>query len=188
MLQSMVSQRLSQDLVTEKQLQQLFWRLSVLIHAFDGKFLEGRNKPFLYSVLNRKVSVTEQLLKYCSAQIRFVGQLIIHQISVFSFSLGPRCNSLSGKPLRPQKVTPCNLSPALQCLSDGLAGEDRQSLWIFGDPGAVPELLLYLEETTQYRLPWRRKWQPIPIFLPEKSCRQRTLAGYSLWGHRVGHN
>ena len=35
---------------------------------------------------------------------------------------------------------------------------------------------------------WRRKWEPTPIFLPGKSCEQRSLAGYSPWGHRVGHN
>ena len=34
------------------------------------------------------------------------------------------------------------------------------------------------------KIPWRRKWQPSPIFLPEKSCRQRSLAGYSPWGLR----
>ena len=28
-------------------------------------------------------------------------------------------------------------------------------------------------------IPWRRKWQPTPAFLPEKSHRQRSLAGYS---------
>ena len=31
---------------------------------------------------------------------------------------------------------------------------------------------------------WRRKWQHIPVFLPEKSHGQRSLAGYSPWGHR----
>ena len=30
------------------------------------------------------------------------------------------------------------------------------------------------------KIPWRRKWQPIPVFLPEKSHRQRSLVGYSL--------
>ena len=36
---------------------------------------------------------------------------------------------------------------------------------------------------------WRRKWQPIPVFLPGKSSGQRNLAGYSPWGHkRVRHN
>ena len=29
------------------------------------------------------------------------------------------------------------------------------------------------------RLPWRRKWQPIPVFLPGESQRQRSLAGYT---------
>ena len=30
----------------------------------------------------------------------------------------------------------------------------------------------------------RRKWQPAPGFLPGKSHGQRSLAGYSPWGHR----
>ena len=29
------------------------------------------------------------------------------------------------------------------------------------------------------KIPWRRKWQPTPVFLPGKSHRQRSLAGYS---------
>ena len=28
------------------------------------------------------------------------------------------------------------------------------------------------------KIPWRRKWQPIPVFLPGKSRGQRSLAGY----------
>ena len=28
------------------------------------------------------------------------------------------------------------------------------------------------------KIPWRRKWQPTPVFLPEKSCGQRSLVGY----------
>jgi len=34
------------------------------------------------------------------------------------------------------------------------------------------------------KIPWRRKWQLTPIFLPEKSHGQRSLAGYSLEGHK----
>ena len=38
-------------------------------------------------------------------------------------------------------------------------------------------------------IPWRRKWQPTPVFLPGKSQGQIRLTGYSPWGHkRVGHN
>ena len=29
------------------------------------------------------------------------------------------------------------------------------------------------------KIPWRRKWQPTPVFLLEKSHGQRSLAGYS---------
>ena len=34
------------------------------------------------------------------------------------------------------------------------------------------------------KIPWRRKWQPTPVFLPEKSHGGRSLAGYSPWGHK----
>ena len=33
-----------------------------------------------------------------------------------------------------------------------------------------------------HKIPWRRKWQPTPVFLPGKSHGQRSLAGYSPWG------
>ena len=36
--------------------------------------------------------------------------------------------------------------------------------------------------------PWRRKWQPTPVFLPGKSHGQRSLAGYSPRHRRVGHD
>ena len=38
------------------------------------------------------------------------------------------------------------------------------------------------------KIPWRRKWQPTPVFLPGKSCGQRSQAGYSPWSRRVRHN
>ena len=34
------------------------------------------------------------------------------------------------------------------------------------------------------KIPWRRKWQPTPVFLPGKSHGQRTLVGCSLWGRK----
>ena len=34
------------------------------------------------------------------------------------------------------------------------------------------------------KIPWRRPWQPIPVFLPGESYGQRSLAGYSPWGRK----
>ena len=34
------------------------------------------------------------------------------------------------------------------------------------------------------KIPWRRKWQPTPVFLPGKSHGQRRLADYSPQGHK----
>ena len=44
-----------------------------------------------------------------------------------------------------------------------------------GDPGSIPG---------SGKSPWRRKWQPTPVFLPGKSHGQRNLVGYSPWGHK----
>ena len=39
------------------------------------------------------------------------------------------------------------------------------------------------------KIPWRRKWQSTPIFLPGESHGQRSLVGSSPWGRqRVRHN
>ena len=39
------------------------------------------------------------------------------------------------------------------------------------------------------KIPWRRKWQPTPVFLPGQSHEQRSLVGYSPWGHKkISHN
>ena len=38
------------------------------------------------------------------------------------------------------------------------------------------------------KIPWRRAWQPTPVFLPGESHRQRRLVGYSPWGpQKVRH-
>ena len=34
------------------------------------------------------------------------------------------------------------------------------------------------------KIPWRRAWQSTPVFFPGKYHGQRSLAGYSPWGHK----
>ena len=31
------------------------------------------------------------------------------------------------------------------------------------------------------KIPWRKKWQPTPVFVPGESRSQRSLVGYSPW-------
>ena len=49
------------------------------------------------------------------------------------------------------------------------------------DTGSIPGL---------ERFPWRRAWQPTPVFLPGESHGQRSLAGYaeSIGLRRVRHD
>jgi len=55
------------------------------------------------------------------------------------------------------KESACNVGDHLQCRRLGF------DLWV-------------------RKIPWRRKWQPIPGFLPGKSQGQRSLAGCSPHG------
>ena len=58
------------------------------------------------------------------------------------------------------------------CGSDG-----KESACSAGDPGSIPGFWVG-------KIPWRRKWQPTSVFLPGESHGQRSLAGYSPWGHK----
>ena len=44
-----------------------------------------------------------------------------------------------------------------------------------GDSGSIPGLR---------RSPWRKKWQPPPVFLPGQSHGWRSMTGNSPWGHK----
>ena len=61
-------------------------------------------------------------------------------------------------------------------LTDFPGGSDgKASVYNVGDLGSIPGL---------GRSPWRRKWQPTPVFLPGKSHGRRNLVGYSPWGRK----
>ena len=49
----------------------------------------------------------------------------------------------------------------------------KESACSAGGPGSIPGL---------GRSPWRREWEPTPVFLPGEFHRQRSLVGYSPWG------
>ena len=53
--------------------------------------------------------------------------------------------------------------------------DSKASAYNAGDPGSTPGL---------GRFPWRRKWQPTPVFLPGKSHGRRSLVGYSPRGRK----
>ena len=47
--------------------------------------------------------------------------------------------------------------------------------------GTMVRICLPMQDPWVGKILWSRKWQPIPVFLPGKSHRQRSLAGYSPW-------
>ena len=58
--------------------------------------------------------------------------------------------------------------------------DGKESASNAGDPGSIP---------MSQGSPKRRKWQPIPVFLPGEFHGQRSLEDYNPWGsQRVGQN
>ena len=56
------------------------------------------------------------------------------------------------------------------------SGSDcKESACNSGDTGFNPRVR---------KIPWRRDWQPTPVFLPGEFHGQRSLVGYSSWGHK----
>ena len=73
-----------------------------------------------------------------------------------------------------------------------IRGKSRQTLLFIVSRafpgGSVVKNLPAKQETWVWSLgredPWRRKWPPAPVVLPGESHGQRSLAGYSPWGHK----
>ena len=49
----------------------------------------------------------------------------------------------------------------------------KQSACNAGDAGSIPG---------SGRPPWRKAWQPLPVYLPGEPLGQRSLVGHSPWG------
>ena len=63
------------------------------------------------------------------------------------------------------------LSPGQGTSGQPGGSDSKESACNAGELGSTP-------------IPWRRKWQPTPVFLPGEFHGQRCLAGYSPWGHK----
>ena len=53
--------------------------------------------------------------------------------------------------------------------------DGKESACNAGDPSSIPG---------SRRFPWRREWQPTPVFLHGEFHGQRILAGYSQWDRK----
>ena len=65
----------------------------------------------------------------------------------------------------------------MQAFPGGSAG--KESACNMGDFDSTPGFDPWVG-----KIPWRRKWQPTPVFLPGKSHGQRSLVGYIPWGSK----
>ena len=76
----------------------------------------------------------------------------------------------------------------------GGLGEDSSALGFpHGASGKEPAYQYMRQKRHRFnrcvgKIPWRRAWQPTLVFLPGEPHGQRSLAGYSPWGCRVGHS
>ena len=60
-------------------------------------------------------------------------------------------------------------------------GEKSRLLWRLSGKESACQCRWCRFDSWMGKIPWGKKWQPIPVFLPGKSHGQRSLVGYSPW-------
>ena len=92
-------------------------------------------------------------------------------------------------------ITPLSLSswwclearaePPAACVTKctGLPRTDGFPTWLSGKESAC-QCRRHRFDPWVGKIPWRREWQPTPVFLPGESHGQRSLVGYSVWGYK----
>ena len=109
------------------------------------------------------------------------------------------CSELAQCPFGPHHASQSFMAKLRVCRAqwdshpEGEEGESKYWLNLLTQPG-LPWWLWLWRICLQCRrsrfdawlgkLPWRRTWQPTPVFLPGEPHGQRSLVGYSPWGHR----
>ena len=80
----------------------------------------------------------------------------------------------------PIPINECPLSLIFlnPCSNCNFSGTQEGLLWW----ALIVKNLLAMQETWVGKIPWRRKWQPTPVFPPGEFYGQRSLVGYSPWG------
>ena len=63
----------------------------------------------------------------------------------------------------------------------------RLSQWLSGEESAY-QCRICAFDPWSWKIPWRRKWQPTPVFLSANPHGQCSLVDYSPWGCRVGQD
>ena len=63
-----------------------------------------------------------------------------------------------------------------------LAGPSQVALVIKNPPATTGVMRCRFDPWVR-KIPWRKAWQPTPVFLPGESHKQRSLVGYISSGH-----
>ena len=133
-----------------------------------------------------------QLLKrsYCSSLLINWCFWMIGEISLCTIPILKQSASVSGTLIHLRCLSQVSLSPVLLKCTLSLIGILWQnhglSRWLRGEKSACQRRSCgrCRFDPQVRKIPWRRKWQPTPVFLPGWSHRQRSLVGYSPWGHK----
>ena len=85
-----------------------------------------------------------------------------------------------------QKINPTFKNISISCVHSSVLMTTTQCMWLSSKESACrcrshrkPRFNPWVG-----KIPWRRKCQPTLVYLPGKSYGQRSLVGYSAWGHK----
>ena len=81
------------------------------------------------------------------------------------------------------KSSPCSVTDSSFWSSSANVGSFQVALVVKNPPANAGDMRCGFSPWVG-KILWWRKWQPIPVFLPGEAQGQRSLVGYSPWGHK----
>ena len=131
------------------------------------------------SQLRDRTWVSCRWILYCMSHL---GSPLMIQIYDFGFWKNPMFNLISHFPTSNECQKKRGYLELRRSLGQGV-GRASQLVLVVNNLSANSGDARCGSDPWHGKIPWRRKWQPTPVFLPEKLHRQRSLVGYSPWGH-----
>ena len=114
-----------------------------------------------------------------SANLNNGSQNAIPRLAAPAFSW----NLLAIQMLRPTESEPKEGRPESYILPSLPCDSTRPPRWL-NDRESACQCRRHWFDPWVRKIPWRRKWESTPVFLPGESRGQRSLMGCNLWGHK----
>ena len=159
---------------TQPQVMEKEFSVPVLTELFPEKWINGHMQLYELSDHVPHISITARVYSDFAEFSKARSLLLpLTQIRPSALCIAPQSwEKFFPVPLLAVSLVPLLLVPSIRA---SLVAQTVKNLPAMQDTGFNPWV---------GKIPWRRAWQPTPVFLPEEFHGQRSLANYSPWDHK----